>query len=78
MAVLSMEAITRVLGPASERLATELAATGATETELAHAYAWLSNDEAFVNDMRHMPNARIAELIEILEQLDVPAAGEET
>jgi hypothetical protein len=39
-----------VLGPVDEDLAAELVATGATESELSEAYAWLFSDEALINE----------------------------
>jgi ribulose kinase len=70
MAVMTREAIRQVLGPVGDSLAAELVGTGATQAELRDAYAWITNDEALVNEMRHMPSGRVAQLIEILEQLN--------
>lgn len=68
MTALSIESIRGILGPVGITLAAELAATGATERELREAYAWITSDEALVNDMRPLPTGRVAALIEILEQ----------
>lgn len=52
MGVLTKEAITSVLGPVGDSLATELAATGASEEELREARAWVVNDEPLINELR--------------------------
>jgi len=69
---LTKEAIARVLGPVDDALAAELVATGATEEELCEAFAWVSNDEPLVNDLRPFPKDRVAAVIEILEAQDQP------
>lgn len=66
---LTREVIKQVLGPISNNLAAELVGTAATEAELREAYAWTTNDEMLVNEMRPMPSGHAAYLIEILEQL---------
>lgn len=76
MPVLTSEAIRSVLGPVGASLAAEIAGTGATEAELREAYAWATNNETLVNEMRPMPSGRVADLIEILEQHDSPVAEE--
>ena len=70
MSGLTMEAITRVLGPVDDNTAAEIAATGASESELREARAWLTNDEALINDMRPFPSQRVGELIEILRPIE--------
>jgi hypothetical protein len=72
--MLTREAISRVLGPVDEDLAAELVATGATESELSEA--WLFSDEALINEGRHFPTGRVAELIDILRELEAPAIDE--
>ena len=74
--MLTREAISRVLGPVDEDLAAELVATGATESELSEAYAWLFSDEALINEGRHFPTGRLAELIDILRDLEAPVIDE--
>jgi hypothetical protein len=69
---LTRDAIESVLGPVSESLAAQLLATGATESELRLAHAWVVNDETLINDMRPFPTGRVAELIEILEPFEAP------
>jgi hypothetical protein len=71
MEALTRSAITNVLGPVDSGLAAELAATGATEAELHEAYAWLSNDEILVNEHRPFPTGRVAQLIEILRDIEL-------
>lgn len=67
---LTREAIARVLGPVDDSIATEIAATGATESELREAHHWLNADEALVNEMRPFPSQRVADLIEILKPIE--------
>ncbi|MFC4352596.1 hypothetical protein ACFOW6_13675 [Fodinicurvata halophila] len=64
---LTREAVTRVLGPVDNTISAELVATGASEAELQEAHAWLNNDEALINEGRHFPTGRVAELLEILK-----------
>ena len=66
MAALTKEAIQRVLGPVGDTLAAELVATGATEAELAEAWAWVSSDEALINEGRAYPGPRSTALMEFL------------
>lgn len=70
VAVMTREAVRQVLGPVGDSLAAELVGTAATQAELREAYAWTTNDEMLVNEMRPMPSERVADLIEILEQLN--------
>jgi len=72
MQPLTKEAIARVLGPVDDALAAQLVSTGASEEELREAFAWVSNDEPLVNDLRPFPKDRIAAVIEILEAQDQP------
>jgi len=72
MSGLSREAIVSVLGPVDDVLATELAATGASEEELREAYAWLYNDESPINELRPLPKGRLAKLVDILESFELP------
>jgi hypothetical protein len=68
MTTLTRDGVERILGPVDKQLLAELAATGANETELAEAHAWVVNDEALVNDFRPLPTGKVAELVEILHQ----------
>jgi hypothetical protein len=55
-----------VLGPVDETLVAEVIATGATQAELAEAFAWASNDEALLGKGRHLPTGRVAVLVDLL------------
>lgn len=77
MGALTMEAIKRVLGPVDNSLAAEIAATGASEEELAEAHAWVVSDEALVSDLRPLPKGRVAQLVDILSQIEGPATEED-
>jgi hypothetical protein len=77
MATLTRGAIEQVLGPVDEELAAELAQTGATQAELREAHAWVTSDDALVNDLRPLPSGRVASLIEILEKLEGPQVEDE-
>ena len=59
--------IISVLGPAAEAVIADIALTGANLEELREAFAWISADEALVNEGHPMPGTRVAKLIEILE-----------
>lgn len=74
---LTREAITRVLGPVDDSTAAEIAATGASENELREAHAWLTSDDALVNEMRSFPSPRVSELIEILRPIEGIQAEDE-
>lgn len=66
----------RVIGPLDDQLAAEIAYTDASPQELAEAMAWLNQDEALVNEGKHMPRGKVGELIAILappENEDGPA-----
>lgn len=77
MAVLTRHAITRVLGPVDNAIAAELIATGATEEELVEAHAWVTSDEAMVDEHRPFPSGRVAELTEILRAIEGPLTEED-
>jgi hypothetical protein len=70
MTTLNRDAVTKVLGPVDESLATELIATGASAEELFQAYAWMTNDEALANAQRGFPSALVGELVEILQSAE--------
>ncbi|MGK6312631.1 hypothetical protein [Neorhizobium sp. DT-125] len=55
-----------ILGPVDETLVADVIATGATQAELAEAFAWVSNDEALIGEGRHLPAGRVAALVELL------------
>jgi hypothetical protein len=79
-ATMTRNDIISVLGPVDEAVIADIALTGATLGELREAFAWIGADEALVNEGRHLPGARVAQLIEILEPPEedeprAPAAG---
>lgn len=55
-----------VLGPVDETLVAEVIATGATQAELAEAFAWANNDEALMGEGRRLPTGRVAALVDLL------------
>jgi hypothetical protein len=64
---LSSEDVRAVVGPIDETLLADILATGASAQELAEAWAWVSADEALVNEGRALPSGRVAQLIDLLE-----------
>ena len=58
--------VVAVLGPADKTLVAEIIATGATQAELAEAFAWANNDEALLGEGRHLPTGRVAALVDLL------------
>jgi hypothetical protein len=58
--------IIAVLGPVDNALVAEVIATGATQAELAEAFAWANNDEALIGEGRPLPTGRTAALIDLL------------
>jgi hypothetical protein len=69
MAITSKD-IVAVLGPVDETLMAQIIATGATQSELAEAFAWTSNDEAMIGEGRSLPAGKVAAVIELLEADD--------
>jgi hypothetical protein len=70
MASLTRDDIRAVLGSASDALAAEILASGASKEELTEAYAWIMNDEALVNAGRRLPSGRVGRLVEILQAVE--------
>jgi hypothetical protein len=58
--------VVSVLGPIDEALVTEIIATNATAEELSDAWAWVNNDEALISEGRHLPDGKVAELVDLL------------
>jgi hypothetical protein len=78
MTMLTRNEVIAVLGPVDDDLIVEIVGTGATQAELAEAYAWLRSDEALVNEGRPLPSGRVDALVEILqtfEQTEEPEIG---
>lgn len=65
------EDITAILGPADEALIAEINQTGATPEELAQAWAWVNADDALINEGRSLPSGRVAELVALLDALEI-------
>ncbi|QWW71065.1 hypothetical protein [Rhizobium sp. WYJ-E13] len=55
-----------ILGPVDNTLVADVIATGATQAELAEAFAWVNNDEALMGEGRRLATGRVAALIELL------------
>jgi hypothetical protein len=58
--------VTSILGPVDEAIAAEVLAIGATREELAQAWAWVNSDEAMIGEGRHLPDGRVAVLVDLL------------
>lgn len=63
---MTLQEVAAVLGPVDETLAAEIVATGATQAELAEAWAWANNDEALMGEGRHLPTGVVAALVDLL------------
>ncbi|MBB3659824.1 hypothetical protein FHX15_005092 [Rhizobium sp. BK650] len=55
-----------ILGPVDHTLVAEVIATGATQAELAEAFAWVNNDEALIGEGRRLASGRVAALVDLL------------
>jgi hypothetical protein len=64
--IMSSDDVIAVLGPVDETLVAEVIATGATQAELAEAFAWANNDEALMGEGRRLPTGRVAALVDLL------------
>jgi hypothetical protein len=67
-----MENLTReetraLIGPADDDALAEIVKLGATRAELAAAVAWIENDEAMLNEGRHIPSGRVAQIVDIIK-----------
>lgn len=60
MASLTRDDVLSVIGPADDVLITEIIATQATLDELTRAWAWVSNDEALINEGQPRPDGRVS------------------
>ena len=70
MATVTRTEVISVLGPSDETLIMDVLATGATREELAQAWAWVTNEEALMNDGHALPSGRAAELVALLAPED--------
>lgn len=62
--------ITALIGPADEQLLSDIISVGATADDLAQAWAWVNSDDVLVDAGRPLPTGKIAELIDLLEDID--------
>lgn len=70
---LTREEVRATVGPVDDIVVAEIIGTGATKEELAEAQAWVENDEALLNEGRHLASGgRIGRLVEILAPPDDP------
>lgn len=63
---MSVDDVVSILGPTDRTVINDVIGTGASVEELVEAWGWISNDEAMVNEGRHLPSGRVAELIDLL------------
>ncbi len=63
---LTRDEVVAVLGPIDDTLVAEVIATGATQAQLAEAFAWSHSDEALLGEGRHLPTGPMAELIDLM------------
>jgi hypothetical protein len=70
MTSLTHKDVIAMLGPLDDVTIAQIIATGATAKELAQAHAWLSNDEALMNDGRPLPAGRVARLIDLVAAIE--------
>jgi len=62
--------VVSILGPVDAGLIAEVVATDASPEELAQAFAWLNSDEALIGEGRHLPDGKVAELVDLLSPDD--------
>lgn len=62
--------ITAIIGPADEQLLSEIMLTEATAEELAQAWAWVNSDDVLIDAGRPLPAGKVAELIDLLDDID--------
>jgi hypothetical protein len=77
MTRLTRDDVVKAIGEIDDVAIAEIIGTGATAEELAEAQAWLANDEPLMNAGRPLPNGRVGELVEILEELEADEDDEE-
>lgn len=66
-APLTRDEVRAVAGPVDDITIAEIVGTGATREELIEALAWVENDEAMLDEGRHLASGgRIGRLVEIL------------
>ena len=67
---LNRHLILKALGDVDEAIIAKVLATSASADELAHAQAWIDNDEPLVNSGKPLPAGRVAQLVAILAALE--------
>jgi hypothetical protein len=73
---LTRDDVRAVIGPVDDITVAEIIGTGATREELVEARAWVENDEAMLNEGRHIPSGgRMSRLVEILSPPPDPEEG---
>lgn len=73
---LTRDDLRAVIGPVDDITVAEIIGTGATREELVEARAWVENDEAMLNEGRHIPSGgRMSRLVEILSPPPDPEEG---
>jgi hypothetical protein len=65
--MMTYDEVKEVLGPVDDALVTEIVRLGATRAELVEALAWISSDDALVENHRSPPKGNVAALAELLE-----------
>ncbi|HEV7463301.1 MAG TPA: hypothetical protein VGN85_05240 [Methyloceanibacter sp.] len=70
MPSLSPADVLEALGSVEDGMIAEIIATGATSEELLEARAWMSNDEALVNEGRPLASSRVGQLIDTRSTLE--------
>ncbi|KAB0264440.1 hypothetical protein [Microvirga brassicacearum] len=69
-AKLTYDEVKVLIGPANDKVISEILDTAATQAELVEARAWIENDEVMLNEGRAIPSGRIARLVELLKAGD--------
>ena len=72
--------IVSLLGDVDESVVSDIMRTGASLDEFTEARAWIANDEPLLNSGRRLASGRVAQLVEILadvEEEDADPAGHE-
>lgn len=70
---LTRDEVRAIVGPVDDITVAEIIGAGATEEELVEAQAWVENDEAMLNEGRHIPSGgRLSKLVEILSPPEEP------
>jgi hypothetical protein len=68
MAKLTNEEVTAVVGRLDNLRMAKILATGASKAQLVEAQAWVTSDDALMDQGRPVPKGVLGELIEILSE----------